>query len=219
MDRPDFDANGDEEESNALPPGAVLGEGRVLLTLDGRAICAKRFRYIHDCVIQVECEDDETESYSAGIDPTFADVFGVPEDATYEEAKQKVLEATGWIYPEECMWLAVDEQGNAVPGTDTYETLTNWLKSPITSADVDIYVALCREWTKWNASKYTPGFRLLEELPEQEHRRLGLTLEKSSFEPWVSTTASIRDLNEVLGKYELQYVFVDDAGPEPEGFW
>ena len=219
MDRPDFDAKGVEEERSALPPGAVLGDSRVLLTLDGRAICAKRYRYIHDCVIEVECEDDGTETYSAGIDPTFADVFGVPEDANYEEAKQKVLDATGWIYPEECMWLVVNEQGNAVPGTDTYETLRTWLKSPIASADGDTYIALCSMWTMWEASKYTPGFRLLEQLPDHEHHRLGLTLDESSFEPRVTTPASIRDLNEALGRHELQFVFVDNTGPEPEGYW
>lgn len=152
-------------------------QDRVLLTLDQGVITAKYFCYVGDCGVQVETEQGSAESYTVeSDDPTFADYYRirVADDASYEEKKRAILAATGWESEEEYGWVETDDEGEIIPGTDTDESITAWLRCRLLDAaheyDRDLYFRYGAD----SSTQYTPGFILLESLPEDECRRLRL---------------------------------------------
>ena len=123
-----------------------------------------------------------------------------------EQKKQAVMEATGWEYDEECEWLEVDVNGDALPGFETNDVICEWL------ADLLIYVDPDRHghYTARIATEYTPGFEIWQALPEHQAERLGFRESDlggpASSVPCVSIRASAEELQQVLETYGLPFI-------------
>jgi hypothetical protein len=145
-----------------------------------------------------------------------AEYYGLelPEGASYEQKKQAVMAAAGWDYDEECEWLQVDENGDALPEYETDEVIDTWLSSLISDVDIDRYL----HFGERIATEYTPGFIIWDALTEEQRARLGLREADlggpASSVPCISTNASIDELNEVLERHGLMFIFVNEAGSE-----
>lgn len=198
---------------------------RMLLTLDGGAVAAKYFALLYsdepgsliDVVgIAAELEDGTNASLVCeNLNPTFRDYYGirVSDDATYEDKKAAIRDATGWADFDEFPWVEIDETGEAIPGTDSDVSISRWLDQPID--DQELYI----DWITRNVpDRYTPGFDIYRRLQPSEITELGLKCADlggpASSVPCVSTSATIERLNAVLSRASLPYVFSDDAGSE-----
>jgi len=203
---------------------------RVLLTLENHVIAAKYFAYVFDetgdCSgVCVEAENEKSEFYVIGGNPTFADYFGIDlaEDATYDEKRQAILLATGlpfelWASDDEFGWLERDDQGGIVPSAEADEAITRWLRRPLKDSgreqDMDLYIS----YASRVSTQYTPGFMIWDALTSHECSTLQMTMSDlggpASSVPCVSTQASIQELNTALMRHGLPFVFVDADGPE-----
>ena len=202
------------------------GQKRVRLSLEEDAIVTKFYTELYDLEsgnvagITVRCDDGSEEFFVCDTpDPTFADIFGivVSDEATYDEKKRVVMAATGWSHDEEFLWLKTDQNGCAIPGTDTNETLTKWLKTKASCGSSDYEVDTLIHWISENIpDKYFPGFKILSALSESECSTLGIRQRDmgvpASSMPYVVANASIDDLNSALAAAELPFVFVDNEG-------
>jgi hypothetical protein len=202
----------------AFPRRPCAEESRVLLTLDRGVIVAADFSYVDDNGLNgviVRCDDGGSESYLVDS-PTMAEYYGLelPEGASYEQKKQAVMAAAGWDYEEECEWLQVDENGDALPEYETDEVIDAWLSSLISDVDIDRYL----HFGERIATEYTPGFIIWDALTEEQRARLGLRESDlggpASSVPCISTNASIDELSEALEQYGLPFVFVGDNRSE-----
>jgi hypothetical protein len=192
----------------------MSGLPRVLLTIeDGDMIVAKRFRYLSNELMGIAalCDDGTHKLFAVKSNPTNAEFHDikVAADASYEEKKRAIVEATDWE-DEEFPWLETDENGDAVPGTDTPQRVTDWL-----NAEIDI--EQLESWGETVAGPYAPGFVLMDALTKDERRALGLR-EQDNGGPAssvlvVTTTASIEELNDMLSRKNLPFIFIDDEGP------
>jgi hypothetical protein len=201
-------------------------QSRILLTLDHRqVISAKYYFYLYDdsgncCGVSVQCDDEISESFVVEGNPTFADYYEiqVSDDASYQEKKRAVLEATGWEFEDEFGWLKTDEDGEVIPGTDTNESITAWLRRPLLKSDSEYDRELYYSFGARSSTQYAPGFMLLEQLPKRIAQRLGVREAglggPASTVPCVVTSASIDELNMVIEKLGLPFIFVDDEGSE-----
>jgi hypothetical protein len=135
----------------------------------------------------------------------------VPDDAGYEKRKQAVTEATDWEYPEEFGWIEIDENGDAVPETETDERLTAWLNAKLYGS------YLLESWGSRTATQYAPGFGLLSSLSKEEITRLGMReVDRggpASSVPCVYCDARLEELNRVIALNDLPFIFIDDEGP------
>jgi hypothetical protein len=189
---------------------------RVLLALDRGVIVAADFDYVDDNGLNgviVRCDDGGSESYLVDS-PTMAEYYGLewPEGASYEEKKQAVMAAAGWDYDEECEWLQVEENGDALPEYETDEVIDAWLDSLISDVDIDRYL----HFGERISTEYTPGFIIWDALTEEHRARLGLRESDlggpASSVPCISTDASIDELNEALEQHGLPFTFFDEDG-------
>ena len=198
---------------------------RVLLTLEGQIISAKYFSYVCDedgdcCGVCVVAENEDSASYVVDGNPTVADYYGidVADDAPYDDKKQAVLAATGWTSEEEFDWLETDAQGEVVPGTDTDEMITQWLRRPLREFGCEPYIDFYFSYGSRTSTQYTPGFLILDSLSAEEREALQIKESDlggpASSVPCVSTKASIHELNLALKRHGLPFVFVDDEGSE-----
>jgi hypothetical protein len=97
----------------------LLGEydmSNVLLTLyDGDVIVAKRFGYLSGELMGIRalCDDGTFNLFAVKSNPTNAEFHDIQiaADATYDEKKRAVEEATGWKSEDEFPWLD-GETGN-----------------------------------------------------------------------------------------------------------
>jgi hypothetical protein len=166
--------------------------------------------------IAARCDDGTNAFYVDKARPTFRDVFAitVADTAPYDEKRKAVLEATGWDFPEEFLWLSTDDEGEVIPGTDTDETLTGWLNSEVTYGD-DYSCGLLERWSSHTSTIYAPGFALMNSLTGAEIRELGLRHADlggpASSVPCVASTATIEKLNQVLSARGLPFVFVAEV--------
>jgi hypothetical protein len=186
----------------------------VLLTREDSAIVAKQYSWLGGGVIGIAalCDDGSTQFFVENENPTRREYYGieVPDDVGYEKRKQAVIEVTGWEYPEEFGWIETDENGDAVPGTETDDRLTAWLNGTL-----DDY--LLENWGSRSASEYAPGFVLLSSLSKEEMTRLGMREGDrggpASSVPYVYCDASLEELNRVIAQNDLPFIFIDDEGP------
>jgi hypothetical protein len=204
-----------------FPVPATPPQPRVLLTLDNRrVISAKYYSFVNDCGVSVGCEHESIEYYTVEGNPTIADYYEihVADDATYEEKKQALLAATGWDFEDEFGWLEVDESGEVIPGTDTDESITNFLRRPLLDFGCEPYIDMYYDFGSRTSTQYTPGFIIWDALNEEEREVLKLRNSDlggpASSVPCISTLASIDELNEALERHGLPFVFVDDDGSE-----
>jgi hypothetical protein len=189
---------------------------RVLLTLDDRVISAKWFSYVwssHSEGTRALCEDGSSEFYLDIAHPTHKQFYGVEvsNDAPYADKKQAIREATGWDFDEEFQWLKTDAEGNAIPETDTLQTITDWLNAEI---DLD----KLEYWGQRTMSQYAPGFSFMSALSSSEIEALRLREADlggpASSVPCVSTSATVEELNRVIAQRGLPFLFVDADGAE-----
>ena len=187
----------------------------MLLTREDGAIVAKRYSVVDGGLIGVAvlCDDGSTELFAENAQPTYKEYYGIemPDDAEYEKKKLAVSEATGWKFPQEFPWLETDETGEAVSDAERDERLMIWLNSAI----VDDYDLLER-WGERTASQYAPGFALMRALSNGEISRLGMRERDlggpASSVPCVTCDASLEELNQVIARHDLLFIFVDDEG-------
>jgi hypothetical protein len=196
--------------------GRMSDQSKVLLTLDdGDIIVAKRFGYVDGGLmgIHAECDDGTFTLFAVKSNPTNAEFheIEVPADASYEEKKKAVEDATGWESDDEFPWLDTDENGDAVPGMDTLERINNWLNA-------EIELEMLEYWGQREAGEYAPGFALMDALSDDEQLALGLREQDlggpASSVPCVTTTATLEKLNEIIAANALPFIFVDDEGSE-----
>jgi hypothetical protein len=192
-----------------------VAEPRVLLTREDSVIVAKKYGELGGGVIGIAalCDDGSTTFFAENENPTHREYYGieVPDDAGYENRKQAVIEAVGWVSPEEFGWVEIDENGDAVPETETDERLTAWLNDPKSTND-DYW-----NWGSRTANAYAPGFALMSSLSKEEITRLGMHEGDlggpASSVPCVYCDASLEELNRVIAQNDLPFIFIDDEGP------
>ena len=210
-------------ESNVIPfpVPAKPPQPRVLLTLDRYGvISANHYSFIDDRGVSVECEDGSSEFYTVEGNPTIADYYEIciADDATYEEKKQALLAATRWEFEDEFGWLELDEFGEVIPGTDTDESITKFLRRPLLDFGREPYIDMYYGFGSRTSTQYTPGFLIWDALNDEERKELQLRNSDlggpASSVPCISTKASIDELNEALEHYALPFVFVDEEGSE-----
>jgi hypothetical protein len=188
---------------------------KVLLTRDGGVIVAKKYTFVEGhgkAGIAALRDDGANEFFVEKAFPTYKDYYkiDVADDAGFAAKKRAVLAVTGWL-PEEYQWADIDENGGVVPGTDTDERLTAWLNAEI---DED----LLDTWGGETSTAYAPGFVLMQSLSEQEIKKLDMR-EGNLGGPVISVPcvfchASLEELNDVIARKDLPFIFVDDEGSE-----
>ena len=162
------------------------------------AICCKEYDYLDGDFIGISavCDDGSSVEFKVEASPTWADVLGIEakEYRTFKELKSAVLEA------------ACDRE--LEPDARTRASLTNWLKQSAPD-----YLEEWYERTDHISSEYTPGFDILDALSDAERKclnfRYGDLGGPASSVRCVLTTATIDELNRVLTKRNLPYLFVD----------
>ena len=185
---------------------------KVLLTRDGDVIVAKTFSYLGDDVIgvSVRCDDGSNAFFYEKAYPTHREFYGidVTDAASYAEKKKAILRATGWTEDDEFQWMQTNDKGDAIPATDTDETITRWFNAPVDWTLYDI-----EDWGGRTASEYAPGFSLLASLTPREIKTLkmreGDLGGPASSVPCVTSSASLADLNAAIEKKGLPFLFVD----------
>jgi len=187
-------------------------ESRVLITLDRGVIVAADFDYVDSqwrTGVTVRCDDGSSKSYTVSS-PSMAEYFGVelPEDATYEQKKQATMKAAGWEFDEECEWLKVDDNGDALPEYETEQVINEWLSTLVIDVDVERHA----HFAERIATEYTPGFMIWEALPAHQAERLGFRNADfggpASSVPCVAIRASAEELQQVVELYGLEFVVV-----------
>lgn len=192
-----------------------MTEPKVLLTREDRVIVAKNYAELGGGVIGIAalCDDGSDKFYVEKEHPTHREYYGieVPDAAAgYEKRKQAVIEATGWEDPEQFGWIEIDENGDAVPETETDERLTAWLNDAKSTND-DYW-----NWGSRTANAFAPGFALMSSLSKEEITRLGMHEWDrggiGSSVPCVVCNASLEELNRIIVQNDLPFIFVDDEG-------
>lgn len=198
---------------------------RMLLTIDSGAISAKYFTWIYSNepsslieVVGVAAElEDGADAFMVceNLNPTFRDFYGirVSDGATYEDKKAALCHAVGWESVEELPWIEIDANGEPILETDTDASISAWLDRPIDDQELLI------NWITRNVpDQYAPGFEIYKKLQPSELAALGLKRADlggpANSVPCVLTSATIEQLNAVLARASLPYVFVDDTGAE-----
>jgi hypothetical protein len=193
----------------AFPRRPWPEKSRVLITLERGVIVAADFDWVEyhgRTGVRARCDDDSTESYIVDS-PSMAEYYDVklPEDATYEQKKQAVMAAAGWDYDEECEWLEVDENGDALPECETDQVINEWLSSLLIDVDIERH----GQFAARIATEYTPGFEIWRALPAHQAERLGFCESDlggpASSVPCVSIRASAEELQQVLELYGLPF--------------
>lgn len=190
---------------------------KVLLTLyDGEVIVAKRFGFLSGELMGVRalCDDGTFRLFAVKSNPTNAEFHDIQAaaDATYEEKKKAVEEATGWESEDELPWLDIEGDDEDDDGaTNLLERINTWLESEVELDELEC-------WGARKAGEYVPGFELMDALSVDERDLLGLREQDmggpASSVPCVTTTASLEELNGMIERKKLPFVFVDEVGPE-----
>jgi hypothetical protein len=177
-----------------------VGVSRALISVhDGSVIAAASFQEVFgdDAGVAVRCEDEATIYLVEPVSPTWGEYLDVNEEALptkYEAAKVEIMNVLALYFDDDALPFESSGMGSI-------EALKIFLNST-----VDDYYLLER-WGAKTTTQYTPGFMLLNALPQNERkkfREMDLGGPASSI-PSVLTKLSHRDLQDLIDRYRLPF--------------